>query len=88
MNRFVAGFIGSPPMNFMKVSLKMENGKLIADEGSFRMELTPQQSETLRTYAGKDAIFGIRPEDLLYTETPDKTNNIPAEGRGHRAPGL
>ena len=79
VNRFVAGFIGSPPMNFMKVSLKIENGRMIADEGSFRMELAPQQSETLRNYAGKDAIFGIRPEDLLYTETPDKTNNIPAK---------
>jgi multiple sugar transport system ATP-binding protein len=62
----------------MKVSLRMENGRLIADEGTFRMELTPQQSETLRNYAGKDAIFGIRPEDLLYSETPDKMNNIPA----------
>jgi len=66
-------------MNFMKVSLKAENGKLYADEGSFRMELTPQQSETLRNYAGKDAIFGIRPEDLVYTETPDRTNNVPAK---------
>ncbi|MCX7040960.1 MAG: TOBE domain-containing protein, partial [Spirochaetes bacterium] len=79
VNRFVAGFIGSPPMNFMKVSLKMENGKLWADEGSFRVELTAQQGEALRSYAGKDAIFGIRPEDLLYSETPDKTNNIPAK---------
>src|SRR5512136_1853970 len=48
VNRFVAGFIGSPPMNFMKVGLKMENGKLWADEGSFRVELTAQQAETLR----------------------------------------
>jgi len=79
VNRFVAGFIGSPPMNFMKVSLKMDNGKLFADEGTFRMELTPQQNEALRNYAGKDAIFGIRPEDLAFMETPDKTNNMPAK---------
>jgi multiple sugar transport system ATP-binding protein len=79
VNRFVAGFIGSPPMNFLKVALKTENGKLWADEGSFRVELTPQQAEAVRSYAGKDAIFGIRPEDLLYTETPNKTNNIPAK---------
>jgi multiple sugar transport system ATP-binding protein len=76
VNRFVAGFIGSPPMNFMKVSLKMEDGKMIADEGTFRVELASQQAEALRSYAGKDAIFGIRPEDLLYAETPDRTNNI------------
>jgi multiple sugar transport system ATP-binding protein len=79
VNRFVAGFIGSPPMNFMKVSLKMEGGKLLADEGTFRLELTPQQTETLRNYAGKDAILGVRPEDLLYTEAPERTNNIPTK---------
>jgi multiple sugar transport system ATP-binding protein len=79
VNRFVAGFIGSPPMNFMKVSLKMEGGKLLADEGTFRLELTPQQTETLRNYAGKDAILGVRPEDLLFTEGPEKVNNIPTK---------
>jgi multiple sugar transport system ATP-binding protein len=79
VNRFVAGFIGSPPMNFLKVSLKSESGKMFADEGSFRMQLLPQQAETLRNYSGKDAIFGIRPEDLMYTEAPDSSNNIPTK---------
>src|SRR5512137_1763721 len=36
VNRFVAGFIGSPPMNFLKVSLRDQGGKLMADEGSFQ----------------------------------------------------
>ena len=52
---------------------------MLADEGSFRVELTAQQAEILRSYAGKDAIFGIRPEDLLYTETPDPAHNIPTK---------
>jgi multiple sugar transport system ATP-binding protein len=76
VNRFVAGFIGSPPMNFIKVSLKAEGGKVFADEGNFRIELNPQQGELLRNYVGKDAIFGVRPEDLLYSEAPMATNNI------------
>ncbi len=79
VNRFVAGFIGSPPMNFIKVSLKSEGGKMYAEEGSFRMQLLPQQAETLRNYSGKDAIFGIRPEDLVYVEAPDSSNNIPTK---------
>ena len=79
VNRFVAGFIGSPPMNFLKVGLKSEGGKMFADEGSFRMQLLPQQAETLRNYSSKDAIFGIRPEDLLYLEAPDSTNNVPTK---------
>ncbi len=79
VNRFVAGFIGSPPMNFMKVGLKMENGKMIADEGTFRLELTAQQAEALRSYAGRDAIFGIRPEDLVYVEGGERANAIPTK---------
>ncbi len=76
VNRFVAGFIGSPPMNFVKVSLRQEGSKVIADEGTFKIDLTPQQAEALRSYVGKDVIFGVRPEDLIYTESPEKTNNI------------
>jgi len=76
VNRFVAGFIGSPPMNFMKVTLTLDGGKLYADEGSFQMQLTAQQGEALKSYAGKEAILGIRPEDLIYSETPHQANNI------------
>ncbi len=79
VNRFVAGFIGSPPMNFMKVGLKLENGKMVADEGTFRLELPSQQAEALRSYAGKDAIFGIRPEDLVYLEGGERVNAIPTK---------
>jgi multiple sugar transport system ATP-binding protein len=76
VNRFVAGFIGSPPMNFVKVSLRSEGGKVWADEGSFKLELTSQQADVLRNYVGKDAIFGVRPEDLIYTEAPERQNNV------------
>src|SRR5512136_2591539 len=76
VNRFVAGFIGSPPMNFMKVSLRDQGGKLMADEGSFQLELTPQMAEALRSYVGKEVILGVRPEDLLYAETAQPHNNI------------
>src|SRR6056297_1204755 len=45
INRFVAGFIGSPPMNFMVVDVREENGKYIADEGNFTIELTGKAAE-------------------------------------------
>jgi len=76
VNRFVAGFIGSPPMNFMKVALRQENGKVIADEGDFKLELDPKQAELLRSYVGKETILGVRPEDLSYLEAPAATNNV------------
>ena len=66
-------------MNFMKVGLKLENGKMVADEGTFRLELPAQQAEALRSYAGKDAIFGIRPEDLVYLEGGERANAIPTK---------
>ncbi len=75
-NRFVAGFIGSPPMNIMTIDLKEENGKLIADEGDFKVTLSGKNVELLKPYVGKKVLFGIRPEDLVYQDAPAKENNI------------
>ena len=68
VNRFVAGFIGSPPMNFMTVTIKEDGGKLIADEGESQFEIGGEQAEIVKGYVGKEIIFGVRPEDLAYQE--------------------
>ncbi|ACS33106.1 ABC transporter ATP-binding protein [Thermococcus gammatolerans] len=62
-NTFVAGFIGSPPMNFMDATIT-EDG--FADFGEFRLKLLPEHVEVLRdkNLLGRDVIFGIRPEDI------------------------
>ncbi|ALV63592.1 MalK (Trehalose/maltose import ATP-binding protein) [Thermococcus sp. 2319x1] len=62
-NTFVAGFIGSPPMNFLDASVT-EDG--FVDFGEFRLKLLPDQFELLRekNLVGREVIFGIRPEDL------------------------
>jgi multiple sugar transport system ATP-binding protein len=77
INRFVAGFIGSPPMNFLTVSVKEEGGKLIVVEENQEWEVpknTPHY-DRLKPYVGKEVIFGVRPEDLQYSteEKPGKT---------------
>ncbi len=74
-NKFVAGFIGSPPMNFMQVTATEENGKLYIDEGTFKLEIP--DGDFLRGYIGKSLIFGIRPEDINYVPeaAPGKTMN-------------
>lgn len=69
-NKFVAGFIGSPPMNFLVVNIKKEGDKVYADEGTFRLEVTPAQAKVLQPYIGKDVTFGIRPEDVEFSHTP------------------
>jgi multiple sugar transport system ATP-binding protein len=68
VNRFVAGFIGSPPMNVLTAAIKEDKGKLIADEGDFQIALTPQLADAIRSFAGKETLFGIRPEDLVVSE--------------------
>ena len=73
-NKFVASFIGSPPMNFL--TLKIESGKLKGDD--FELRPAAVHADALKNAAGKDIYFGIRPEDLSFTESPASENNIPA----------
>ena len=68
INKFVAGFIGTPPMNFLTVKVLDKNGSLVLDEGSFELTPTADQAAKLKDYVNKEITFGIRPEDLEYTE--------------------
>jgi multiple sugar transport system ATP-binding protein len=77
-NKFVAGFIGSPPMNFLTVKV-LDEGGLVLDEGTFKIRPDKTHAEYLTKYTGKEVYFGIRPEDLCYTENPGGDNNIPAK---------
>jgi multiple sugar transport system ATP-binding protein len=63
-NLFVAGFIGSPSMNFFDATVVESDGKLVVDGGSFRVEVPDNKKGTLLPYKGKEVIFGIRPEDI------------------------
>ncbi len=65
INKFVAGFIGSPPMNFVKLHLEGRDGKISAIGPNGAIELAPEHQDPTRDYAGKDIIIGIRPEDFL-----------------------
>jgi multiple sugar transport system ATP-binding protein len=63
-NIFVAGFIGSPAMNFFDATLVAEDGKLVVDTGVFRVQVPPAKADTYKPHAGKSVVFGIRPEDI------------------------
>ncbi|MBP5283903.1 MAG: ABC transporter ATP-binding protein, partial [Treponema sp.] len=76
INKFVAGFIGTPPMNFMTVKIVEKGGKIIAEEGTFSVTPTEEQQKALKEYVGKEVTFGIRPEDLNYSATPSSENNM------------
>lgn len=71
-NRFVAGFIGSPPMNFIDGALYPDNGRLVfrAGEGAVALHVDPAHHAALEGLAGRPVTLGIRPEDL--TENPSQ----------------
>lgn len=63
-NLFVAGFIGSPAMNFFPGKLRRDDGKLVVDTGDFVVPIPAKNSKPYEGHAGKDVIFGIRPENI------------------------
>ncbi|RPI67722.1 MAG: ABC transporter ATP-binding protein [Geobacteraceae bacterium] len=63
-NLFVAGFIGTPAMNFFNAKLKRDNGKLLVDATSFTVQVPEDKVATFEPEIGRDVIFGIRPEDI------------------------
>ena len=68
-NRFVAGFLGSPAMNFAAVVVRETDGALWAEDDGIRIKVPGQTAGRLRRYAGEQVTLGIRPEDLhLATE--------------------
>ncbi len=69
-NRFVAGFIGSPAMNFMECTV-VANGDLAVESPGFRVAVPPAQKATLDRYRGKTVTLGVRPEDLREASPDD-----------------
>lgn len=63
-NLFVAGFIGSPAMNFFPGKLRKDGGKLVVDTGDFAVAIPAKNAKPYEGHAGKDIIFGIRPENV------------------------
>jgi len=65
-NRFVAGFLGTPPMNFFDGRLVDEGGRLWFDEGTGRLPVPARTAEALRARAaaGSGVVLGVRPEAL------------------------
>jgi multiple sugar transport system ATP-binding protein len=64
VNRFVAGFIGSPAMNFAAVRVSGAKDALRADNAGFGIEVPAEIASRLARYADRDVTIGIRPEDL------------------------
>ena len=73
VNVFVAGFIGEPPMNFVRGTV--EAGKLSI--GANKVNLEPKLGDKLASYEGKEIVFGFRPEAIKLGKT-EKAYVLPA----------
>ena len=65
VNRFVAGFIGTPPMNFLYVRLVSEGTRLSLKGQGFQIPLSAEKAVRLGRFTDREVLLGIRPENLL-----------------------
>ena len=77
-NKFVAGFIGMPPINLMEGRIIKKERKYYFDEGQFDVEIVESMFEKIEPYEGKEITMGIRAEDIydrlfVSEATPDNT---------------
>ncbi|MBN2049098.1 MAG: sn-glycerol-3-phosphate ABC transporter ATP-binding protein UgpC [Spirochaetales bacterium] len=73
-NLFVAGFIGSPPMNFIEG--RVADNSNVFDAVDFRLPLTSQKASLVASYKGSPVIFGVRPEDLTLDPKGTEDNAV------------
>ncbi|MCF7853309.1 MAG: sn-glycerol-3-phosphate ABC transporter ATP-binding protein UgpC [Candidatus Pacebacteria bacterium] len=64
VNKFVAGFIGTPPMNFFEGKIRQDNGSLLFDEDNFTVKIPDDWKDKLAPHTDKPVTFGARPEDI------------------------
>src|SRR5512144_2681294 len=70
-NKFVAGFIGSPAMNFATVTVTEANGSLFAEASGLRMKVPADRVARMGAYKGQTVTLGVRPEDLTVAGAAD-----------------
>lgn len=84
VNRFVAGFVGTPPMNFLEGRLTRAGERLVFDDGDNQVPLSAAHTRLLSSYAERPIVMGVRPETLhASTATLGSAAGEAARFRGH-----
>ena len=65
VNKFVAGFIGAPAMNFLDVTIAREGDTIVAQSAALKLAVNEPSSRALEAYIGRGVIMGLRPEHLM-----------------------
>jgi multiple sugar transport system ATP-binding protein len=69
-NRFVAGFIGWPPMNFLDGTLVLQDGVARFAAGDLLLPVSAKGTQAWRSFVGRPLTLGIRPEDVGLLDGP------------------
>jgi multiple sugar transport system ATP-binding protein len=78
-NKFVAGFIGSPPMNFMEGKIIRKDGRLYFEESKIQVKIQERMYDRLLPFESKKVVFGIRSEDIydkLFVSSAPPENTV------------
>ncbi len=80
-NKFVASFLGAPPISLMNGCITKSERKYYFDEGKFKVKIVPEMHKAISPYEGKEVTFGIRSEDIydrLFVSDASPENTIRA----------
>ena len=69
-NRFVASYVGSPPMNFFDCTVKEEGGRCLLNQGPFTIDVSRYRGQIRKEMGGKGFTLGVRPEDIQVLDKP------------------
>ncbi|MEM2084176.1 MAG: ABC transporter ATP-binding protein, partial [Nitrososphaerota archaeon] len=77
-NLFVAGFIGSPTMNFIDCTVIEKNGKVFLDANDFIYDIS-EYRRLIEKFINSEVILGIRPEHISISKTKQSEDSIEAK---------
>lgn len=75
-SKFVAGFIGSPPMNFLNATLQQHADDYFVEGNGFKLKLDPNMFPSTPQSSSAQVVLGIRPSDLSHTPMASDANSI------------
>jgi multiple sugar transport system ATP-binding protein len=79
-SRFVGGFIGSPPMNFIECTLIEKDSRMLLETSAFSIEISSGLGKALKVKAtGRELLLGIRPHDVLISRERISSDQVEGE---------
>ncbi len=76
VNKFVAGFLGMPPMNFLQGELQERDDALFVTGEGFDLRLSDERAQSARAHGARGVIVGIRPSDLSYAPEAEAAQSL------------